>query len=198
MSAPVHPPEASVPALGEMAARVAAYDWSATALGPRAHWSSSLTLMVATILASPFPMGLRWGPDFVLIYNDGYLPILGDKHPAALGLPFREAWPELQEEFEPIHRAILAGERGAFFAEDLRLSITRRHGIAEETFFTFSYSPVPDASTASGIGGVLMTAVETTKRRHAEMALQRLNEMLEQQVEARTRERDRLCASPTT
>ncbi len=192
MSAPVHPPEASAPALGEMAARVAAHDWSATALGPRARWSPSLTLMVATILASPFPMGLRWGPDFVLIYNDGYLPILGDKHPDALGLPFREAWPELQEEFEPIHRAILAGERGAFFAEDLRLSITRRHGVAEETFFTFSYSPVPDASTASGIGGVLMTAVETTKRKHAEMALQRLNETLEQQVAARTRERDRL------
>jgi PAS domain S-box-containing protein len=192
MSAPVDPPENAAPALGEMAARVAAHDWSATALGGRAHWSPSLRLMVATILASPFPMGLRWGPDFVLIYNDGYLPILGEKHPDALGRPFREAWPELQEEFEPIHRAILSGERGAFFAEDLRLSITRRHGIAEETFFTFSYSPVPDATAASGIGGVLMTAVETTERKRAELALQRLNETLEQQVAARTRERDRL------
>ena len=65
-------------------------------------------------------MAVRWGPDFVLIYNDGYLPMLGDKHPDALGMPFREAWPELQEQFAPMHRAMLAGERGAFFAEDLR------------------------------------------------------------------------------
>src|ERR1044072_5851571 len=77
---------------GEMAARVGAYDWSRTPLGPRASWSPSLKLIVATILASQFPMAVRWGPDFVLIYNDGYIPILGDKHPQALGLPFREAW----------------------------------------------------------------------------------------------------------
>ena len=115
-SAPVE--DLSVPASGEMAARVAAHDWNTTPLGPRARWSPSLRPMVDTALASPFPMGLRWGPDFVLIHNDGYLPILGDKHPRALGLPFREAWPELQAEFEPIHRAILAGERGAFFALD--------------------------------------------------------------------------------
>ena len=70
-------------------------------------------------------MAVRWGADFVLIYNDGYLPMLGDKHPQALGIPFRDAWPELQEQFAPLHRAMLAGERGAFFAEDLALRITR-------------------------------------------------------------------------
>jgi PAS domain S-box-containing protein len=192
MSSPANVQDASAPAQGEMAARVAAHDWAATPLGARAAWSPSLKLIVATVLASPFPMGLRWGPDFVLIYNDGYRPILGDKHPHALGLPFREAWPELQEQFEPIHRAILAGERPAFFAEDLELRITRRGGIAEETFFTFSYSPVPDDTAPSGIGGVLMTAVETTERLRAEKALQRLNATLEQEVAARTRERDRL------
>ena len=94
------------------------------------RWSPSLKLIVATILASRFPMAVRWGPDFVLIYNDGYLPMLGDKHPHALGIPFREAWPELQDQFAPLHQAMLAGTRGAFFAEDLALRITRHGGQA--------------------------------------------------------------------
>src|ERR1041385_2644714 len=88
---------------GEMAARVAAHDWAATPLGPRERWPQSLKLIVATILASQFPMAVRWGPDFVLIYNDGYLPILGEKHPRALGLPFREAWPEVEDQLGPLH-----------------------------------------------------------------------------------------------
>ncbi len=140
-------------------------------LGPRDSWSPSLGLIVDTILASQFPMAVRWGADFVLIYNDGYLPMLGDKHPRALGVPFRDAWPELQQQFAPLHRALLAGERGAFFAEDLALRITRHGGEPEDTFFTLSYSPVPDDTVPSGVGGVLMTAVETTKRVWAERAL---------------------------
>jgi PAS domain S-box-containing protein len=156
---------------GEMAARVAAFDWAKTPLGPRKHWSPSLELIVSTILATRFPMAVRWGADFVLIYNDGYLPMLGDKHPAALGIPFRDAWPELQEQFAPMHRAMLAGDHGAFFAEDLALRIIRHGGVAEDAFFTLSYSPVPDDTAPSGVGGVLMTAVETTQRVAAERAL---------------------------
>src|ERR1044072_7173503 len=156
---------------GEMAARVADYDWARTPLGPRESWSPNLRLIVATILASQFPMAVRWGSDFVLIYNDGYVPMLGEKHPHALGIPFRDAWPVLQEQFAPMHGAMLAGEHGAFFAEDLALRITRHGGEPEDTFFTLSYSPVPDETVRSGVGGVLMTAVETTKRVWAERAL---------------------------
>ena len=94
-----------------MAALVSAKDWSLTPLGPRERWPASLRLMVATILASQFPMAVRWGPDFLQIYNDGYRPILGEKHPDALGRPFREAWPETQPLMGALHRAILAGER---------------------------------------------------------------------------------------
>jgi PAS domain S-box-containing protein len=164
------PPEDTA-ATGEMAALVAAHDWAKTPLGPRESWPPSLQLIVSTILASRFPMAVRWGPDFVLIYNDGYQQMLGDKHPGVLGIPFREAWPELQEQFAPMHRGMLAGERGAFFAEDLALRITRRGGQPEDAFFTLSYSPVPDSNAPSGVGGVLMTAVETTKRVLAERAL---------------------------
>jgi len=172
MSSDATPESARASPAGEMAARVAAHDWAATPLGPREGWPASLKLIVSTILASRFPMAVRWGADFVLIYNDGYLPMLGDKHPQALGIPFRDAWPELQEQFAPLHRAMLAGERGAFFAEDLALRITRHGRQPEDTFFTLSYSPIPDDTAPSGVGGVLMTAVETTKRVWAERALQ--------------------------
>ena len=77
-----------------MAALIRARDWSKTALGPAEKWSPNLTLVVNIMLASGFPMAVRWGADFIMIYNDGYRPILGDKHPWALGLPFREAVPE--------------------------------------------------------------------------------------------------------
>src|SRR2546423_13095440 len=178
--------------VGEMAALVAEKDWSQTALGPGEQWPASLRLMVATILASQFPMAVRWGADFLQIYNDGYRPILGEKHPDALGRPFREAWPETQPLMGALHEAILGGERGAFFSEDLPLRIRRRGDELEDAFFTISYSPIPDETAASGVGGVLVTAVETTTRVWVERALRELNETLEQQVAERTRERDRL------
>jgi len=156
---------------GEMAARVAAHDWSKTPLGPRESWSPSLKLIVSTVLASQFPMALRWGPQFVIIYNDGYLPILGDKHPEALGAQFREIWPEVQDQLGSLHHDLLSGKRKAMFAEDLLLRIRRRGKAMEDAYFTVSYSPVPDDTAPTGIGGVLITAVETTNRVSAERAL---------------------------
>src|ERR1700734_4506562 len=100
-----------------MSALIRAKDWSKTRLGNADRWPPSVSLVVNLFLASGFPMAVRWGPDFVMIYNDGYRPILGDKHPRALGLPFREVWPEVQAQLPPLHEAILIGERRAFFAE---------------------------------------------------------------------------------
>jgi PAS domain S-box-containing protein len=161
----------SIPAISEMSALIRAKDWSKTALGPSQSWSPSLTLVVDLMLASGFPMAVRWGPDFVMIYNDGYRPILGDKHPWALGSPFDEVWPEVQTTLRPLHDAILSGKRGAFFAEDLLLRIQRHSAEWEDARFTISYSPIPDASSSTGVGGVLITAVETTNRVLAEKAL---------------------------
>ena len=156
---------------GEMAARVAAHDWSKTPLGARETWSPSLKLIVATMMASQFPMALRWGPQFVIIYNDGYLPILGGKHPEALGARFREIWPEVQDQLGSLHHDLLSGKRQAMFAEDMLLRIRRRGEDMEDAYFTVSYSPVPDEIAPTGIGGVLITAVETTTRVWAERAL---------------------------
>ena len=160
-----------MPGISGMSALICAKDWSKTALGPSQGWSPSLTLIVNLMLASGFPMAVRWGPDFVMLYNDGYRPILGDKHPWALGLPFREVWPEVQPQLKPLHEAILSGKSGGFFAEDLLLKIQRHGAEFEDAHFTVSYSPVPDASVPTGVGGVLVTAVETTTKVFTENAL---------------------------
>jgi PAS domain S-box-containing protein len=161
----------NVTVVGELRSLVDVWDWASTPLGPRENWSSSLRTIVSTIIASAFPMAVRWGPEFVLIYNDGYRPILGDKHPWALGLPFREAWPEVQDRLAPLHRELLAGRRDAFFAPDLPLRIQRHGNAWEEALFTVCYSPVPDDTAPSGVGGVFIAAVETTERVRTENAL---------------------------
>jgi PAS domain S-box-containing protein len=161
----------SIPALSEMSALIRAKDWSKTVLGPSENWSPSLGLVVNLVLASGFPMAVRWGSEFAMIYNDGYAPILGDKHPWALGLPFREVWPEVQATLRPLHEAILSGKRGAFFAEDLLLRIQRHGSEWEDARFTISYSPIPETGSPTGVGGVLITAVETTNRVTTEKAL---------------------------
>ena len=166
----------------ELAQLVAAKDWSVTPLEPRENWSASLNLAVDLVLSSGFPMALRWGPDFVLIYNDAYRPILGDKHPRALGLPVREAWPEVWHQLEPNHTAILSGASLGTFSED-QLYRIQRHGVEwDDAHFTIAYSPVRDDTVPNGIGGILITAVETTKRVAADKALHTLNATLEQRV----------------
>ena len=156
----------------EMAGLIAGKDWSTTALGNPKHWSPSLKLVVGIISASGFPMAVRWGPELLLIYNDGYRPILGDKHPWALGLPFRAVWPEVGAELIPLQLAILAGESPGVYSEDRPLNIRRRGMDWEIAHFTVSYSPVPDPLAPTGIGGVLVTAVETSERLRVEEALE--------------------------
>jgi PAS domain S-box-containing protein len=176
----------------EMAALIGAHDWSTTAVGASEHWSPALRLIVRIMCASGFPMAVRWGSDFTLIYNEGYKPILADKHPWALGRPFREAWPEVQSELLPLHEDILCGKSPGVFSEDRPLTIQRRGKVWETAHFTISYSPVPDETSPTGVGGVLVTAVETSDRKRAEDALRHLNQTLEVQVAERSRERDEI------
>src|SRR5258707_7713845 len=140
-------------ARNEMAGLIASRSWSTTALGDRNDWSPSLKLIVEIMLASGFPMAVRWGPEFILVYNDGYRPILGDKHPWALGLPFRQAWPEVQGQLGGLHEQLLSGARKAVYFDDLLLRIRRRGESTEDAYFTVSYSPVRDETAPSGIGG---------------------------------------------
>jgi PAS domain S-box-containing protein len=181
---------ASLP--GEMARRIRDLEWSSTPLGGVETWPESLKLIVTVILASGFPMAVRWGPELVLIYNDAYRPILRDKHPDALGRPLREVWWEIYPELGPLNEAILRGEREGFFAEDHLWAVGRAGAAVEDARFTISYSPIPDETAPNGIGGVLTTCVETTKRVRKEKALQVLNDTLEAEIAQRTVERDRI------
>jgi PAS domain S-box-containing protein len=176
---------------GEMARLVQQKDWSQTPLGPIERWPESLRLSVDLILASGFPMALRWGPELISIYNDAYARILGDKHPHALGQPAHVVWPEIANELIPLYRSILCGERSAFFAKD-HVWRVRRHGFFEDAHFTISYSPIPEPRARNGIGGVLVTATETTAESRLEQRLRHLTHKLEEEVTLRTRERDRI------
>lgn len=129
---------------------------SSTHLGPRASWAQGLRQQVDVMLSAAFPMFLVWGPDRLLIYNDAYRPILGDKHPRALGQPFWTVWPEVRATIEPIIEAAFDG--AAAFYEDLPV-VLHRDGHARPAFFTFSYSPVP---VDGEIPGILCVCVETT------------------------------------
>jgi PAS domain S-box-containing protein len=176
---------------GEMARRLREMDWSTTPLGDRERWPQSLQLAVAMIMASGFPMAVRWGPELVCIYNDAYRPILRDKHPAAFGQPLREVWWEIFDDLGPLNEAILRGERSSFFAADHPWRVRRQGSLAEDARFTISYSPIPNFGAPNGIGGVLVTCIETTERVRQEEALRVLNTRLESEIAERVRERDR-------
>ncbi|WP_207540477.1 PAS domain S-box protein [Sabulicella rubraurantiaca] len=153
---------------GDMGARVRAQDWSMSPLGRSSDWPQSLRTALSVMLNSAFPSYLVWGPEQISFYNDAYVPILGTK-PDALGRPFREVWSEVWDKIAPIAARAMAGEASYF--EDFPLTLTRR-GSPEQTWFTFSYSPIRDES--GGVGGVLCTVQETTARIAGERERERL------------------------
>jgi PAS domain-containing protein len=143
----------------EMLAR----DWSGTAVGPIDKWPPSLSSLVMMILACPTPMFLAWGPDLNAFYNDAYLPILGQRAAGAMGRPFRELWGDLWDTIGPLVDATLAGESRRMI--DLQLDL-RREGVSEESWWTFTLSPVRDGD--GGIAGLISLSGETTQRVLAE------------------------------
>jgi PAS domain S-box-containing protein len=181
-----------IPAAGEMARRVREFDWSQTALGPIETWPDALELHAAMILAAALPMGLRWGTELIVIYNDAFAQVLGDRHPAALGRPLREAWPELYPAVRGLHEAMLRGERAALSFPDFPLPVPGTDGGVELRYFTIDYAPIADASAASGVGGVMTTLIDTTEHVRKEEALRTRNDSLEAEIAERTRERDRI------
>lgn len=147
---------------GEMGRRMGTMDWSTTALGQPDRWSPALRMMTKFLLANRFPQLLWWGPQFCSIYNDAYSPILGTKHPWALGRPVSEVWKEIWHVLRPLIETPFYGGP-ATWMEDIPLEINRR-GFLEETHFTVAYSPVPDETAPHGIGGVLATVHEITEK----------------------------------
>jgi signal transduction histidine kinase/CheY-like chemotaxis protein len=136
-----------------------AIDWDATPIGPRASWSRAFTTTLELMLSSRHPMCLGWGKDLTFFYNDAYAPFLGARHPSAMGRPFGEVWSDVWPDIEPLLRQALSGE--ATWSEDLPLLMTR-NGYPEDTWWSFSYSPVRDDDGA--IAGVLDVCTDSTAK----------------------------------
>ena len=146
---------------GECGALVRAHDWGSTPLGPVERWPSALRTAASICLESRYGICVFWGPELVAIYNDTYAPMLGVKHPSALGTPLRDIWPEIWDQIGPMLQGVVeTGE--ATWQEDQPLLLERTADFAEESFFTYSFSPIRgDAGEIEGV----FTAVQETSRR---------------------------------
>ncbi|MCB7135993.1 PP2C family protein-serine/threonine phosphatase [Cellulosimicrobium marinum] len=141
---------------GALAAEV---DWAATPLGRPSTWPQGLRAAFVLCFSTRFPVMFTWGPDLTMVYNDGYRAMLGtDKHPVAMGAPARVVWDEIWDDIGPLFAEVLRSGRPTW-TEDARL-LMERSGYLEETFFTFSYSPLEDDDGV--VRGVLDIATETT------------------------------------
>jgi hypothetical protein len=160
---------------------VRSLDWSKTALGPIATWPQSLLTTVSLCLASNFPISVAWGPQHIQIYNDGYWPICGAKHPSSMGQDFTEcwasAWPVIGGAFE----SALNGETQ--YLENQRMFLDR-NGYLEETFFTFSFSPITDET--GGIGGLFHPVTEQTDRMLSERRTRALRDLADHTGQAKS------------
>jgi PAS domain S-box-containing protein len=160
---------------GEMGELIRAKDWSKTALGPVNQWPQSLTIILRIMLNSRYAMWLGWGPDFTFFYNDAYAKMtLGPKHPWALGRSAREVWSEIWGDIGPRAESVIRSGQ-ATWDEGLLLFLERK-GFPEETYHTFSYSPIPDER--GGVGGMLCVVTEDTERTISERRLRTLRELL--------------------
>lgn len=167
----------------EMAQRVRAFDWSTSSLGPPDTWPAALRTMVRMVLLTRHPAFIFWGREHVCLYNDAYAALQGpEKHPGVLGQPGRLAWAETWHIISPQIDQVLRGE-GATWHENQLLPI-RRHGVMQDSYWTYSYGPIHDETADSSIGGVLVLCTETTKQVEAEKRTatenQRLSRLFEQ------------------
>ncbi|HUR94839.1 MAG TPA: ATP-binding protein [Gemmatimonadales bacterium] len=172
----------ALPGGGAMGQRIRDTDWSGTPLGPITEWPQSLRTAVGICTESRFPMAIWWGAEAVQLYNDGYVPVLGAKHPHSLGQSGMECWAEIWDVVGPLYSQVMKHGRSTW-SDDLLLMMDR-HGYLEETYFTFSYSPIRDES--GGVGGLLITCAETTERVVGERRLRTLRDLGSRSSEART------------
>lgn len=164
---------------GETGALMRAHDWSKSPLGHPDSWPQSLLSIVGMLLHSKFPMFCAWGPELGFLYNDPYAEILEAKHPAALGSRFHDIWAEIWDDIFPIIEQAMQGN--ATYHQNLPL-ITNRKGYDEQTWFTFSYSPLRDES--GKVAGMFCAVMETTEQvlteRHRAEEHERLQQLFQQ------------------
>ena len=167
---------------GQMGALMRAHDWNRTPLGPPESWPHSLRTAVRIILLSQYPMFVWWGKELINLYNDRYVPVLGKKHPASLGQSAWESWKEIWSAIGPRVDAVM--KRGEATFDESLLLMMDRYGYVEETYFTFSYSPLPDDD--GEIGGLFCAVTEETGRVIGERRMALLRKIASATADART------------
>ena len=188
--APVNRPATTLPAGGgEMSERIRAMDWSNSPLGPIQAWPQSLRTAVEIMLSSRYAMFVWWGRHLTNLYNDAYRPFLGEKHPQSLGQSARDVWAEIWDQIGPRTQAVL--DRGESTFDEALLLVMERFGYPEETYFTFSYSPVRDER--GGVGGIFCAVTDETRRVIGERRLRLLREVAATSTDKHTAEQ--VCAA---
>lgn len=167
---------------GEMGERIRSFNWSATPLGPVEQWPQSLKTIVRIMLTSRQPIWIGWGPELIKLYNDPYKAIVGGKHPHALGQPVAVVWREIWDAIGPRLQTALQTNEGTY--DESLLLIMERYGYQEETYYTFSYSPVP--GDQGGVGGIICANTDDTARIIGERQVKLLQTLAAQTTEART------------
>ncbi len=157
-------------------------DWAATPLGPPENWPQGLKIPLRTMLTSRFEMWLGWGPDLAFFYNDAYKPTLGTKHPAALGRPMREVWREVFDSLSDRIRSVMVD--GVATWDKALLLLLERHGYPEETYHTFSYSPL--CGDGGVTEGLMCVVTEETERVISERRLNTLRALADGPLSTRT------------
>ncbi|HSK44399.1 MAG TPA: ATP-binding protein, partial [Candidatus Binatia bacterium] len=146
---------------GELGARIRSFDWSQTPMGPISGWPQSLKTAVRILITSRYSMWMGWGPELIFFYNDAYArQTLGKKHPWALGKPVSEVWAEIWADLDPRVRTVT--ETGEATWDEGLLLFLERSGYSEETYHTFSYSPLTDDD--GKINGLFCVVMEETER----------------------------------
>jgi PAS domain S-box-containing protein len=170
---------------GEAGALIRAHDWSSTPLGAPSAWPHGLRTAVSLMLAARQPVYVAWGPQLTSLYNDGYIPICGNKHPQAMGQPFAQLWREVWDSFQPIVESTMRGESHWF--EDLPIELAGRG--REVSWFSFSYTPL--RNDHGQVAGFFCAATETTQAVLARQDAALQTERLEKRIAEISSDRNR-------
>jgi PAS domain S-box-containing protein len=152
------PPRKRISGTGEMADLTRAYDWASSPLGPVETWSEALLCSINMLLSCQFPTVIFWGPEMIQFYNDGYRPLMTEKHPTALGQSARECWKEAWHIIGPQWDAVLADGSTTYMKEVLVPVI--RNGRLQDVYWTYSYSPI--YGSEGSIDGILIVCHDVT------------------------------------
>ncbi|HLI92490.1 MAG TPA: GAF domain-containing sensor histidine kinase, partial [Puia sp.] len=158
---------------GEMGQRIREFDWSSTSLGPVNAWPQSLRTCIRIMLGSRQPIWIGWGKDLIKLYNDPYRDIVRGKHPWALGKPAAVVWREIWPTIGPMLHQVMEKDEGTYV--ESQFLAMERNGYPEETYYTFSYTPIPGAN--GGTAGMICFNTDDTERIISERQLNTLTSL---------------------